>query len=247
MKLCAVQLASDKGDLQANLLRHVHCVEQAVRHGAQVVVFPELSLSGYEPSLARELAQPLDTTLVDPLQVVSDRHGVVIAFGLPLATAAGVQIAMAVLRPGQPRLGYAKQRLHADELPFFVAGDQPLLIAVDDLRLAPAICYESMFFEHAQQVCQLGAELYLVSVAKTAKGIKEGYQHYPEVARRFAMPVVLANCIGPADTFVGAGGSAAWDAQGNLLATLDDVSPGLIVLDTLTGKAQAVPLAELGA
>ncbi|WP_312156137.1 carbon-nitrogen hydrolase family protein, partial [Pseudomonas sp.] len=116
MKLCAVQLASDKGDLQANLLRHVHCVEQAVRHGAQVVVFPELSLSGYVPSLARELAQPLDTTPVDPLQAVSDRHGVVIAFGLPLATAAGVQIAMAVLRSAQPRLGYAKQRVQAAEL-----------------------------------------------------------------------------------------------------------------------------------
>ncbi|MFP3681720.1 nitrilase-related carbon-nitrogen hydrolase, partial [Pseudomonas sp. SIMBA_041] len=52
MKLCAVQLASLKGDLQGNLERHLVCIEQAVALGAELVVFPELSLTGYEPTLA---------------------------------------------------------------------------------------------------------------------------------------------------------------------------------------------------
>ncbi|RJT88284.1 carbon-nitrogen hydrolase family protein, partial [Arthrobacter frigidicola] len=50
------------------------------------------------------------------------------------------------------------------------------------------------------------------------------------------------NCVGPADTFIGAGGSAAWDSQGRLLASLDDHSEGLIILDTGNASAMALPL-----
>ncbi|CAM3882558.1 (R)-stereoselective amidase [Pseudomonas reidholzensis] len=247
MKLCAVQLASRKGDLAGNLRRHLFCIERAAQLGAELVVFPELSLSGYEPSLARELAQPADASLLDPLQALCDRHGISVALGLPLAAAEGVRIGMPILRPGAARLNYAKQRLHADELPFFVAGDQPLLFDAGGLRIAPAICYESMFLEHAEAAHQLGAEVYLVSVAKTAKGITEGYEHYPHVAQRLGLPVLLCNCVGAADTFVGAGGSACWDSQGRLLACLDEHSEGLVLLDTAHASAEAITLTGLPA
>jgi predicted amidohydrolase len=149
---------------------------------------------------------------------------------------------MPILSPGVARQAYAKRRLHDDELPWFTPGDQALLLQVGAHRVAPAICYESMFMAHAAAAREHGADLYLVSVAKTAKGIREGYLHYSEVARELGMAVLLANCVGPADTFIGAGGSAAWDSQGRLLASLDDHSEGLIVLDTANASAMAVPL-----
>ncbi|HDS1734668.1 carbon-nitrogen hydrolase family protein [Pseudomonas sp. BP8] len=242
MKLCAVQMASDKGNLTGNLRRHLECIEHAAQLGARLVVFPELSLSGYEPTLARELAQPADSSLLDPVQALCDRHGISVALGLPVSAADGVQIGMSVLRPGAPRLAYAKQRLHADELPFFVAGNQPLVFAAAQRRIAPAICYESMFLEHAEQARQLGADVYLVSVAKTTKGIREGFEHYPQVAKRLGIPVLMANCVGPADTFVGAGSSACWDEHGQLLACLDEHSEGLVVLDTASMSAEVVLL-----
>ncbi|MCO7514017.1 carbon-nitrogen hydrolase family protein [Pseudomonas guariconensis] len=247
MKLCAVQLASRKGDLPGNLRRHLHCIERAVELGAQLVAFPELSLTGYEPSLARQLAHPADSALLDPLQALCDRHGVNVAVGLPLPAADGVHIGLPILRPHAPRLAYAKQRLHSDELPFFVAGDRPLVFPLGDRHVAPAICYESMFFEHAEQARSMGADIYLASVAKTAKGIEEGFTHYPEVARRLGMPVLLANCVGPADTFVGAGHCAAWDDRGRLLAALDGHAQGLLLLDTSLASAQALPLDDLPA
>jgi len=245
MKLCAVQLASRKGDLQGNLNRHLHCIEQAAALGAELVVFPELSLTGYEPTLAQQLALPVSCAHLEPLQAICDRLNICMAVGLPLSTADGIQIGMPILRPGHARLAYAKQRLHDDELAFFKAGDQPLIFTVGQLQVAPAICYESMFIEHAEQARSMGAQLYLVSVAKTAKGIREGHEHYPEVARTLGIPLLMANCVGPADNFIGAGGSAAWDSQGNLLAVLDDRHEGMIVLDTVTCSAIGVPLDAL--
>lgn len=242
MKLCAVQLASLKGDVQANLERHLACIEQAAALGAELVVFPELSLTGYEPTLARQAALPVSSARLDPLQAACDRFGITVAAGLPLPTPDGIRIGMPILSPGVARQAYAKRRLHDDELPWFTPGDQALLLQVGAHRVAPAICYESMFMAHAAAAREHGADLYLVSVAKTAKGIREGYLHYSEVALELGMAVLLANCVGPADTFIGAGGSAAWDSQGGLLASLDDHSEGLIVLDTANASAMAVPL-----
>lgn len=243
MKLCAVQLASLKGDLPGNLQRHLVCIEQAAALGAELVVFPELSLTGYEPSVARQAALPVTSPRLDPLQAACDRLGITVAVGLPLPTPDGIRIGMPIFCPEAPRQAYAKQRLHDDELPYFTPGHQALLLEVGEHRVAPAICYESMFLAHAAVARERGADLYLVSVAKTAKGIREGYAHYPEVARELGMPVLMANCVGPADTFIGAGGSAAWDSQGHLLASLDAHSEGLIVLDTRSASAITLPLA----
>lgn len=243
MKLCAVQLASLKGDLPGNLQRHLVCIEQAAALGAELVVFPELSLTGYEPSVARQAALPVTSARLDPLQAACDRLGITVAVGLPLPTPDGIRIGMPIFCPEAPRQAYAKQRLHDDELPYFTPGNQALLLEVGEHRVAPAICYESMFLAHAAVARERGADLYLVSVAKTAKGIREGYAHYPEVARELGMPVLMANCVGPADTFIGAGGSAAWNTQGHLLASLDDHSEGLIVLDTRSASAITLPLA----
>ncbi len=242
MKLCAVQLASLKGDLPANLERHLACIEQAAALGAELVVFPELSLTGYHPAQARQAALPVTSARLDPLQAACDRLGITVAVGLPLPSPDGIRIGMPILSPEAPRQAYAKRRLHDDELPYFSPGVHALLLQLGEHRVAPAICYESMFMAHAAAARELGADLYLVSVAKTAKGIREGYAHYPEVARELGMPVLLANCVGPADTFIGAGGSAAWDSQGRLLASLDDHSEGLIVLDTANASAMALPL-----
>ena len=92
MKLCAVQLASLKGDVQANLERHLACIEQAAALGAELVVFPELSLTGYEPTLARQAALPVSSTRLDPLQAACDRLGITVAAGLPLPTPDGIRI-----------------------------------------------------------------------------------------------------------------------------------------------------------
>src|SRR5262245_53260102 len=55
-KIAAAQVPSVRGDIDANIAIHAAAMAAAARHGVTVLVFPELSLTGYEPDLAAELA-----------------------------------------------------------------------------------------------------------------------------------------------------------------------------------------------
>ena len=63
-----------------------------------------------------------------------------------------------------------------------------------------------------------------------------------KIARRHRLRVLMANAVGPSDTFVSAGQSAAWDRDGRLLAELDAISEGILVLETQGDQVQTVGL-----
>jgi predicted amidohydrolase len=241
MRLCAAQLAAVCGDIVANLGRHVAFVDLAASHGAELVLFPELSLTGYEPTLARQLATDANDPRLGVLQALADARSIIIGAGLPTRSKSGPQVSLIVFRPLAGRLSYSKQRLHADELSWFSGGDEQLVIDAGGHRLAPAICFESLQPEHAAAVADLGADTYLASVAKPHRGVEVARQHYPSIARRHSMIVLMANCVGPCDDFVGAGGSAAWTERGQLAAELPERDEGIVLIDTTTGEAVAIP------
>jgi predicted amidohydrolase len=54
--IAVAQTCPVKGDVQANLAEQLRLTQIAASEGAQIVVFPELSLTGYELRLARALA-----------------------------------------------------------------------------------------------------------------------------------------------------------------------------------------------
>lgn len=228
MKVCAAQIKPAKGDIEYNISAHIHWVEKAAAESTDLICFPELSLTGYEPTLAAELATTPGDERFAALQKASDQYTITIAAGLPLKAATGIQIGMLILTPGQPVQTYAKQLLHADELPFFTPGESQLIIDVNGFKIAPAICYESLQPDHAQEAFRMGAQLYLASVAKPERGIRKAYEHFPDIARRYAMPVVMANSLGPADNFMSAGQSAIWNREGEVIAQLAAEEEGLL-------------------
>ena len=242
MKIAAVQFKSVAGDVPANIRRHLETIELAVKQGADLIYFPELSISGYEPKLAKALAVLPSDDIFEGFQVLSDRHSVSIGIGVPLASAGQVQIGMIWFEPHKPRASYAKQLLHADETPFFVSGDTPLILQKEGYQLAPAICYESLQPGHSECAAAAGADVYLASVAKSTSGVTKAMQHYPETARKHNMCVVLANCIGLCDDFIGAGGSAAWNSNGQLLGQMGDDVEGILIVDFLADDAFIIEL-----
>ncbi|RUR40837.1 carbon-nitrogen hydrolase family protein [Vreelandella populi] len=237
MKLCAAQLHPVTGDIEANLSKHLKFIQRAAAQQAEVVFFPELSLTGFEPRLASSLAIGWADHRLDVLQECSAQHNMLIGVGMPIVVDMGVQIGMVWFSPGTPRRLYAKQQLHIDETSYFVPGNKQLVIEHDDYKLAPAICYESLQMSHADEVAAMSADIYLASVAKPAGGLAKAMVHYPEVAKRHSMSVIMANCVGPCDDFISVGQSAAWNAHGELLAQLHSEAEGILVLDTVSETA----------
>ena len=68
MKICAAQTKPVKGDIQSNIDNHKKIIAMAVSNGADIIIFPELSLTGYEPELSKELATSQNDSRFDVFQ-----------------------------------------------------------------------------------------------------------------------------------------------------------------------------------
>lgn len=234
MKICVVQTKPVKGDIQSNIDEHKRLIKQAIAYGAEMIIFPELSLTGYEPSLAQQLATTVEDQRFADFQSLSDIHHITIGLGMPTQSATGRCISMLLFQPQTPTQIYSKKYLHADEEPFFISGRNFPVIKVEQTNIALAICYELSVLEHAQEAFAHGAELYIASVAKSMNGVEKASARLAEIASTYSVPVLMSNCVGLSEDFTSAGHTAVWNRQGELLAQLDDSSPGLIIFDTTT-------------
>lgn len=243
MKISAAQFHPVSGDIASNVAKHLKFIELAVTQDADLIFFSELSLTGYEPHLAKSLASDKSDPRLDIFQQRSDIHNIIIGVSLPVLIGSQVQIGMIWFTPKSPCQTYAKQQLHTDELSFFVQGDKQLVLRTATNILVPAICYESLQQSHADNAAKLGADIYLASVAKSASGMTKAMLHYPTIARKYSMYVLVANCTGPCDNFISVGQSAVWNNRGELLVQMDSESEGMVMIDTVSDQASIHALA----
>lgn len=234
MRICVAQMQPVKGDVERNIDRHLTLMELAIAARADTVIFPELSVTGYEPELASALATDQDDHRFNVFQAVSDAYQLTIGVGMPLRSELGLRIGMLIFAPNQPRQTYAKQHLHPDEYPYFVPGDQPGLIPGKANKMSLAICYEVSIPEHAEMAYKSGTDIYVASVAKSAAGVEKAGKNLSDIANTYGMTVLMANSIGPSDNFVGGGSSAIWNKKGLLIGQLDDINEGILLIDTET-------------
>lgn len=235
MRISIAQTRQIKGDIQRNIENHKKLINLAVSAKADMIFFSELSLTGYESELAKDLATHADDSRFDTFQETSNKHHITIAAGIPIKSEKGTHISLVIFQPHQPRLTYSKQYLHSDELPFFVNGDKPVFLSNGKEKIAPAICYELSVPEHAEHANANQATIYIASVAEHADGIARSDKKLPAIAQKYGMIVLRANSIGPNDNFYSAGHSAIWDKKGNLLGQLNE-EEGLLMLDTATNE-----------
>lgn len=234
MKIGVAQTKPVKGDILQNIEGHKKLINLAIGNGAHMIVFPELSITGYEPELAKDLATNQDDSRLQDFQQLSDANNIIIGVGMPLQQDTGITISMIIFQPRQPRQTYAKQHLHEDEFPYFINGQGQVFLKAHNKTIAPAICYELSVPEHSEYAHKHGAGIYIASVAKTAAGVEKANKSLADTAKKYGMIVLLSNSLGPSDNFIGAGKSAIWNNKGELLAQLNDTHEGVLIIDTET-------------
>ena len=228
MIICLAQISSYKGDIQKNIEKHIIYVKEAIEHRANLICFPELSITGYEPELAESLSTPIGDNRFDVFQELADSGAITICIGYPLIVENGINISMQIFQPNSSRQTYSKQYLHSDEKPYFVEGKVQIIIEIEGVRIAPAICYESLIPEHFDKANEMGCDVYLASVAKPNNNIERANKYFSQLSKNKNIPILMVNSIGYSDNFLAVGGSAAWDSTGDLINCLNSECEGLL-------------------
>ena len=236
MRICAAQTRPSPDQVPTNITNHLRLIESAVERKADAIVFPELSLTGYEPKLAQNLALSPDDDQLEDFQSISNRHALVICVGLPVQTSSGLHIGMLQFHPEAPRRIYPKSYLHADEAPYFAPGPRPNPASTfgQDPTVALAICYELSVEAHAQRAAEQGADVYVASAVKAVEATAGALARMSDISRTYEVAALFANSVGLSEGIRSGGKSSVWNHSGDLIGQLDDESEGFLLFDTET-------------
>jgi predicted amidohydrolase len=234
MKIAVAQTRPVRGNIQRNIEHHIRLVELAAENGAEIIIFPELSVTGYEPSRAKQLATDEGDSRFAVFQQLSDKNEIYIGVGVPTTSEDGIHISLVLFQPDQPPRVNSKMYLHADENPFFIPGSNLPELIINNTHIALAICYEISIPEHAEIAYSNGAQIYIASVAKTVKGVEKALHRLSDIARKYGMTVFMSNSVGMCEDGECGGQSSVWDDTGVLLGELNELGEGVLMLDTDT-------------
>lgn len=227
--LAVAQTSSVRGDIEGNVETHARFAEAAAKHGARLVVFPELSLIGYEPDIAATHALSADDPRLKPLIEVARKHAITIVAGAPYRSRRGLHIAALAIQPEGVRV-YTKHHLHSGEEAYFVPGTMGLQIGIDGERVSFAVCADTTHPGHAEAAARAGATVYAAGVFITPTGIEADSAQLRGYARSHRIMVLMANYASPSGGFPTAGRSAVWDKQGEKVVEAPSSGEALLLV-----------------
>ena len=230
----AVRRCESAADFAFNLTAHQRAMQHAAEADVDVLVFPELSLTGYELDRLAPLALAADDARLDALAELAVRNGLTALVGAPLAPTPPVggkpHIGTVVLHPDGTRGRYAKQYLHASENEAATPGPAGAqTFTRGDQVCAPAICYDTEHRAHAEAARHAGAGIYLAGVLWSDAGYAADAATLAGHARELGLLAVLANHGAPSGGYRSAGRSAVWAPGGTLLACAPPAGEALVV------------------
>lgn len=246
LTLALAQIATKLGDIQSNLEKHLDFIQQAKSQNADLVVFPELSLTGY---LLQDIAPTVahrpddDDPVFKPLLKASNDLDLVVGF-VDEDPRHRFYIASAYLSGGRVLHVHRKVYLPTyglfDEGRFFAWGDSIRAFDTKFGRVGLLICED---FWHASPPYLLwldGADLMLFASASPGRGITHGeklesawwVEHINRAyASLFTTFVAHTNRVGFEDGLHFWGGATIFDPNGDLLAQGPYQAEALVVAD----------------
>jgi len=233
--IAVAQSSSVKGDIAENMRRHATFVACAVEHGVKVVVFPELSLTGYEPTLAAETAIDSDDRQLDPLREVSEQLNLTIIAGCPIRSGeTKPYLGAFIIQPGLPVEIYRKRFLDGDEVLYFIPSNDVVVRRCHARAVGVAICADVNNPVHAADAASKGATVYAAGVAITPRGIGAAEANMARYARDHKFLAGMANYATDTGGYSIAGRSAIWNESGDVVARAGETGECLVIAESVT-------------
>jgi NAD+ synthase (glutamine-hydrolysing) len=224
LRAVLAQLNIRVGDIDGNLQRILDSsVQAAHEHNADLIIFPELSLCGYNAQdlLLRASMQIRIERALDRLCTALP-HKPHVLVGYPWFDNGTRYNCCAHFHQGKIQAVYKKQFLPTDPTSFaqryFTPGNEPLCIEVNQIKIAVGIGIDVWQPAFIEQACAAEAKMIVSLNASTFHRNKqaEREQMLSDNAQQADMPILYTSQVGAQDDLIFDGGSCAVDAQGNL-------------------------------
>lgn len=224
MKIVIAQLNFIVGDIYGNadrIIRDTHHITE--KHCADLIVFPELALSGYPPEDL--LFRPGFYTRCERAlsHIINHVSETAIIIGLPQKINEKCYNKALVIQNKKIIAEYAKQELPNftvfDEKRYFTPGNQPSVFELKNIRMGLLICEDIWHPGPIKQAKQAGAELIISMNASPydRKQIRAREAILKKCVKETQLPILYANLIGGQDELVFDGGSMVVNAQGDII------------------------------
>ncbi|MET7422034.1 carbon-nitrogen hydrolase family protein [Dactylosporangium sp. NPDC005555] len=230
LTVAVAQPECDAYDVAANAATHAAVVHAA---GARVVVFPELSLTGYE--LDADVVPPEHEALSELLTACRDTGTLALA-GAPVDGDGGPFIGMLAVDglTGAVTVAYRKVYLGGHERRRFRPAAGPAVVTVEGRRLGLAQCKDTGVPRHQADTVALGIDAYLAGTCRSAEEADEQAERGARIAVAHGVWVAFASFAGPTgDGYTEtAGRSAIWSPDGTPVARAGK-DPGTFTVATI--------------
>ncbi|MBW8485395.1 carbon-nitrogen hydrolase family protein [Actinomadura parmotrematis] len=220
LNVALAQTASVPHDVRANAAAAAGLVRRAADAGAELLVLPELFLTGYDLTFVDDPAAYVteDDPRLDGVRAAARDAGVTTVLGAALRRPGGAAwIASLVLLPDGGTHPHGKCHLHGPERDAFEPAGEGRVLDVAGWKVGLAVCYDAGVPAHAAGAAARGAEVYAGSALYTQAETRRLDLHFAARAMDHRMYAVVANHAGGGAGWVSCGGSGAWHPDGTRL------------------------------
>ena len=222
LQVALAQLNLCVGDIGGNVRQSIAAIQQAKTAGADVILFPELTLSAYPPEDMVFRGDFLSQVMEGLCEIRMASAGITVIVGYPAAIGGTIRNAACVYRDGMMLGQYFKRELPNytvyDEQRWFVAGDadQSLVVDIKGVRCGILVCEDIWHDAPIDHTVGQGAEAVFVLNASPYRHDKHARreQMVAQKASRHQCPIAYTNMVGGQDELVFDGDSMLVNREG---------------------------------
>lgn len=259
MKIALAQTNCHIGNFEANSEKFIHLIKRAQSEGAQLIVFPELAVSGYPPLDFLDYHHFTDECLKTVKTIAQHCDGVTAIIGTPsfnpVPEGKNLFNSAMVLSDGKIQHCINKTLLPTydvfDEYRYFEPGKEFNCIEVNGIKIALTICedlwneeddpmyifspMDKLIHHQPALIINIAASPFDYSHAEKRKAILQ------RNVRKYGLPLLYVNHAGAQTDIIFDGGSLALDADGNIAAELQYFSEDFSIIDTASLQHRSIP------
>jgi 5-aminopentanamidase len=246
MRIAAIQICCEVGNIAANLNNAARLVGSASQDGAEFVCLPELFTTGIVPGEMENLAEPIPGPTTHALAKIAEANSVYVVAGMAEREESTGRLhnASVLISPrGQLERRYRKIFLYLDEKKGFTPGGQPCFCELPFGRIAMTICYDYVFPEYIRHLVLEGdIDLLVHSTAWLTTDECERWGYNNSAYRAMGMTRALENGV----YFISANHWGNYDLDGALrgVGQSSIISPWGEILDEVV-EGEGIAIADV--